>query len=107
MLHALATMRSTRARAGEAPDIAIWIADPGGDDPTFDVDALLMKPDSRGTVRLHSADPTAPPRINLPGVREERDVDRLVEAYRVCLRGGQRSGDPPDRRRAADGRPDR
>jgi choline dehydrogenase len=83
-LHTLTTMRSSRARSDEAPDVAIWIADPAGDDPGFEIDALLMKPDSRGTVRLRSPDPTAPPRISLPVVSEVRDIDRLVEAYRMC-----------------------
>jgi choline dehydrogenase len=33
-------------------------------------------------VRLRSADPSAPPRIELPGLRESSDIDGLVEGYR-------------------------
>ena len=44
---------------------------------------VLLKPASRGSVRLRSSDPTAPPRITLPGVRAAADIARLVEAYRL------------------------
>jgi choline dehydrogenase-like flavoprotein len=98
-LHTLATMRSSHARADAAPDLAIWIADPAGDEPSFEIDALLMKPDSRGSVRLRSSDPTAPPRISLPGIRAARDIDRLVEAHRIC----QDLANRPEIRRIASG----
>jgi len=38
----------------------------------------LLKPASRGTVRLRSADPSAAPRIDLGYFREPRDLDRLA-----------------------------
>jgi len=48
-------------------------ASPGG----FALVAGLMAPDSRGTVRLASADPTAPPLIDPAFLREHADTARL------------------------------
>ncbi len=62
-----------------------WTSDPSADDPSFYLDPILLRPISRGSVRLRSADPTDPPRIELPGLREPGDVDRLVEGYRRGL----------------------
>jgi choline dehydrogenase len=84
ILHSLATWRSSRA-ATDAPDLMFWLTDPDGDDPAVYLDPILLKPDSRGSVRLRSADPTAPPRISLPGVTEPRDVERLAEGYELAL----------------------
>jgi choline dehydrogenase len=83
ILHSIATYRSADAPTGGAPDLMFWISDPDGDEPGFWLDPILLKPESRGSVQLRSADPAAPPRITLPGVREPRDVARLVEAYRL------------------------
>ena len=85
VLHTMATFRSSIAGPNDPPDLAIWVADPPGDEPSFEFEALLIKPDSRGSVRLRSADLTTPPRITLPGIRERRDVGRLAEAYRLCV----------------------
>jgi choline dehydrogenase len=85
ILQSIATFRSSRAPAGGAPDLMIWVADPSGDEPRFYLDPVLLKPASRGSVRLRSADPAAPPRITLPGLREPADVERLVEGYRHGL----------------------
>jgi len=57
------------------------MADPRGDPATFEIDVVLLKPKSRGHVRLRSADPKDPPRITLPGVGDHRDVARLIEGY--------------------------
>ena len=43
---------------------------------------MLLTPRSRGAVRLRSADPREAPRIELAGVRDPLDVDRLAEGYR-------------------------
>jgi choline dehydrogenase len=67
-----------------------WISDPTDEDTGFYLDPVLLRPVSRGSVRLRSADPSASPRIELPGVREPRDVDRLVEGYRLGLELAQR-----------------
>jgi choline dehydrogenase len=63
-----------------------WLTDPEvpDDPPQFAVDVLLLKPNSRGTVRLRSDDPADPPIIDLPNLREPSDVERLAEAYRLA-----------------------
>jgi choline dehydrogenase len=85
VLHTIATFRSSGRASDAAPDLAIWIADPDGDEAEFSFDVLLMKPESRGTVRLASSDPTVPPRITLPGTRAPTDIVRLAEAYGTAL----------------------
>jgi choline dehydrogenase-like flavoprotein len=61
------------------------VTDPAGSDPGFYLDPVLLKPESRGRILLRSADPDAPPRIELPVVGTERDLARLGEAYRIGL----------------------
>lgn len=85
VLHSIATFRSSRASSGGAPDMMFWASDPQGDEPAFYFDPILLKPESRGSVRLRSADPTATPRITLPGVREPADRKRLEEGYLLGL----------------------
>ena len=61
---------------------------PGAEGPVFWLCASLMKPVSRGTVRLRSQDPNDPPLIELGLLRESRDIDRIIEglgtARRIC-----------------------
>ena len=83
VLHSLATFRSSMATTA-APDLMFWLTDPEGDDAVFTLEAVLLNPQARGTVRLRSADPGERPRITLPRV-EARDVERLAEAYRLGL----------------------
>lgn len=45
---------------------------------------LTTVPDSRGSVRISSADPAAPPIIDPRYLSEESDVDRLVDAISVA-----------------------
>jgi choline dehydrogenase len=85
ILHTIATFRSSKASTGGAPDLMFWVSDPDGDEPGFWLDPVLLKPESRGSVRLRSSDPTAAPRITLPGLREAADLERLAEAYRLGL----------------------
>jgi choline dehydrogenase-like flavoprotein len=85
ILHTLATFRSSRRAADAAPDLAIWISDPEGDEAEFSFDVLLMKPESRGSLRIASADPAVPPRISLPGVGTSADARCLAEAYGIGL----------------------
>ncbi|HMK10762.1 MAG TPA: GMC oxidoreductase [Acidimicrobiales bacterium] len=86
ILHAIATFHSAETPSAGPPDLMLWLSDPE-EDPEgpalFAIDAVLLKPESRGAVRLRSADPTAPPEVELPGLRTSRDVDRMAEA---CLR---------------------
>jgi len=84
LFHLLATFHSSAASTAEAPDLMLWLSDPRGDPPIFEIDVGLLRPLSRGTVRLRSADPAEPPCIELPGLRDPFDVARLAEAY---LRG--------------------
>jgi choline dehydrogenase len=82
LLHWLATFHSTAAEAGSALDLAVWVSDPSGEPASASIDVVLLQPRSCGTVRLRSADPAQPPRIDLPGLRETADLDRLAEAFR-------------------------
>ena len=85
VLHSVATFHSSGGSSQAPPDLLLWISDPVAsvDGPTeFAIEILLMKPRSRGTVRLRSADPAEPPRIDLPHLQEPSDVHRLVEGYR-------------------------
>ena len=84
VFHLLATFHSSAASSGEAPDLMLWLSDPRGDPPVFEIDAGLLRPRSRGRVRLRSADPAEPPSVELPGLRDPSDAERLAEAY---LRG--------------------
>jgi len=102
ILHSMATFRSAGAPTGGAPDLMFWVSDPQGDEPRFYLDPVLLKPESRGFVRLRSSDPAAPPRVALPGVREPDDVERLVDAYRYGLELANR---PEIRRLSKDAAP--
>jgi choline dehydrogenase-like flavoprotein len=87
ILHVIATFRSSTADS-DAPDLLLWMSDPRipmGDAKIFEIDAVLLKPRSRGSVRLRSADPVAPPRVELPNLRDESDVERLAEGYARAL----------------------
>jgi choline dehydrogenase len=99
LLHLLATFHSSATPADQAPDLMLWLSDPRGDPPVFEIDAGLLRPRSRGTVRLRSADPAEPPRIALPGLRDPSDAGRLAEAY---LRGLEVARRPEIRRLCAD-----
>ncbi|HVS48833.1 MAG TPA: GMC oxidoreductase, partial [Candidatus Dormibacteraeota bacterium] len=87
-LHCIATFHSASRQGSEAPDLMFWLADPGGpagSPPTFDIEVVLLRPRSRGTVRLRSADPAEMPRIDLPDLRDPFDVQRLADGYRRAL----------------------
>lgn len=102
ILHSIATFRSSRAPAGAAPDLMFWVSDPVGDEPRFYFDPVLLKPASRGSVRLRSADPAGTPRIALPLPGEAADLDRMAEGYRLGLELANR---PEIRALAAEGAP--
>jgi len=103
LLHSIATFHSAGAGTDEPPDLMFWLSDPVVEDPGFWFDPVLLRPDSRGTVRLRDAGAASAPRIALPGLREARDVDRLAEGYRRGLELAQR----PEFRRLASGEPPR
>lgn len=81
-LSSIARYRSSFASASDSPDLMVWLQDPSADDPVFWLDAILLRPRSRGKVRLRSADPAVALHIELPGVRDPMDADGLVEGYR-------------------------
>jgi choline dehydrogenase len=82
LLHSVATFHSSGRSTNAAPDLMLWVTDPDPNPPMFWIDIVLLKPQSRGTVRLRSADPADPPRIDLPNFREPFDLERLAEGYR-------------------------
>ena len=84
-LHSIATYRSAGATPATGQDLMFWVTGPSVEDPAFYLDTVLLRPESRGSVRLRSADPTDLPRIELPRLTESADVDRLVEGYRRGL----------------------
>src|SRR5205823_4841518 len=69
--------------ASAPPDLMFWGGDPEED--AFELGVVLLKPHSRGSVRLRSADPEAPPVIELPALTDPSDHARLVEGYRLAL----------------------
>jgi choline dehydrogenase len=66
--------------AGAAPDLHLFpilLPAEGHAPPGFSIAAAVMAPDSRGTVRLASADPGAPPLVDPGFLRDGRDLERL------------------------------
>jgi choline dehydrogenase-like flavoprotein len=84
VLHSIATFHSAGRSTRETPDLMLWLADPE-EDASFAIEVLLLRPRSRGTVRLRSADPTDPPIIELPHLSDPADAERLAEGYRRAL----------------------
>jgi choline dehydrogenase len=61
-LHLMATFRSDGRSETETPDLMLWIADPAeapGTRTGLDIDIVLLRPLTRGRVRLRSRDPAA------------------------------------------------
>ena len=90
---ALATLRSPLTSPDAAPDLHLFIAGPfdvstetSPSGAMFGIVAGLMSPRSRGSVRLRSADPLEPPRIDVSHLRHPDDLDRLVEATLAARR---------------------
>ena len=83
VLHSIATFHSTGRSASETPDLMLWLCDPDAADdvPEFGFEVVLLRPLSRGRVRLQSAAPMDSPMIELPSLTELADVERLAEAY--------------------------
>ena len=116
ILHLVATFHSAASSSDQAPDLMLWLSDPrgpAGGPAIFEIDVVLLKPQSRGTVRLRSPDPAQPPLIDLPSLRHPSDVQRLAEGYRRGLEAASRPeiqrlcADPlPPQPRDADELPD-
>jgi choline dehydrogenase len=75
-----ATLRSEDASPDGPPDLQCLVGGPfdGGGPGVFFFGVALLKPRSRGAVRLRSADPSAAPFIDLGYFREPADLDRLA-----------------------------
>src|SRR5512132_3408693 len=102
ILHLVATFHSASSASGQAPDLLLWLSDPrgpAGGPAVFEIDVVLLKPRSRGSVRLRSLDPTEPPLIDLPSLRDPSDVQRLAEGYH---RGLEVASHPEIQRLCAD-----
>lgn len=52
----------------------------------FSCHACVLRPESRGTVRLQSPDPAAPPAIDPAFLSDRRDLDRLKAGVRLMYR---------------------
>jgi len=84
LLHTIATFHSSETSTDAPPDLMLWVSDPEPQSGSMQasVDVVLLKPRSRGRVRLRSSDPSDPPRIDLPHLEDPFDVQRLAEGYR-------------------------
>jgi choline dehydrogenase len=81
----LLVARSSRCPADAPTDLQLFAAGPfdAETSPTgavFGIVTALVAPTSRGSVRLRSADPLDPPRIETPLLGNEDDVRRMVDA---------------------------
>jgi choline dehydrogenase len=101
VLHFIATFHSAGTSTGEPPDLMLWMSDPEGpaEGPaSAEIEVVLLKPRSRGSVWLRSADPAEPPRVELPTLSDPADGERLAEGY---LRGLEVARRPEIRRLCA------
>jgi choline dehydrogenase len=85
------TLRSSRAGPGGPPDLHLFAAGPFDDAASpaggvFGIVAGLLAVRSRGSVRLRSADPADPPRIDIAHLRHPEDMTRMIEATRHARR---------------------
>jgi choline dehydrogenase len=80
-LHTIATFHSSGRSSAETPDLMLWLADPTEEDTEFGAEVVLLRPHSRGSVRLRSHDPHDPPLIELPNLNDRSDLERLAEGY--------------------------
>lgn len=85
LLQVIATWHSDGRPETETPDLMLWLGDPEGDPPAFEIGIVLLRPGSRGAVRLRSSNPLDPPLIELPDLDDTSDVTRLAEGYRRAL----------------------
>jgi choline dehydrogenase-like flavoprotein len=81
------TLRSPLAAPGGPPDLHLFAAGAFDDAASpaggvFGIVAGLLAVRSRGSVRLRSADPADPPRIDVAHLRHPEDMTRMIEATR-------------------------
>ncbi|MEV4754521.1 GMC family oxidoreductase N-terminal domain-containing protein [Micromonospora sp. NPDC049559] len=58
-------------------------------DEAYSIVVALMRPESRGSVRLNRADPAGQPLIDPAYFTDERDLDRMVEGVRLARQIGE------------------
>ncbi len=85
------TLRSPLAGPGGPPDLHLFTAGPFDDAASaacgvFGIVAGLLAVRSRGSVRLRSAGPADPPRIDIAHLRHPEDMTRMIEATRHARR---------------------
>ena len=82
------THSSTADAQRDPPDLQFLVGGPygdvGSDRALCFVAAAVLKPKSRGSVRVTSLDPNAPPQIDLGYFTEPADLDRLVEGMAIA-----------------------
>jgi choline dehydrogenase len=85
---AMLTLQSPDFSVGHDLQIFPWTipaAEPG-ESPIFEIYVALMKPLSRGSLRLSTSDPAAPPVIDLGFFTDPGDMPRVIHAVRVARR---------------------
>jgi choline dehydrogenase-like flavoprotein len=87
----MATMRSQLAPADGPPDLHLFAAGPFDTSQdaspagaVFGLVTGLVLPYSRGWVRIRSADPADPPRIDVAHLRHPDDMSRMIEATLIA-----------------------
>jgi choline dehydrogenase len=105
----VATAHSSLVQRAGPPDLQLVACGPypaGGGRTGCMIAAALLKPASRGRVRLRDAGPGSMPEIDLGYFRDPADLPRLLEGVRLAdeairhpalagLTGGRRLGPPP------------
>jgi choline dehydrogenase len=86
----------SRSAPGADPDLELRFAPAallprwsGARPDGYSIFFALVRPASRGSLRLRSADPAAAPLIDPAYLADERDLDRLVTGLRQALRLGE------------------
>ncbi|HEX7265652.1 MAG TPA: GMC family oxidoreductase [Candidatus Dormibacteraeota bacterium] len=77
----VAIFHSSDQHREDAPNLMCWPADPYGDPAAYTIDTLLLRPASRGSVRLSSSDFQSPPVIDLSLLTASSDLELLAEGY--------------------------
>ncbi len=104
VLHSITTFHSAERSSEQAPDLMFWLCDPSGPPgelAPFEIEIVLLRPRSRGMVRLRSADPAEPPAIQLPSLSDPSDLERLAQGYHRAFDVANR----PELRRLCAGTP--
>jgi choline dehydrogenase len=85
---AVLTLKSSDSGVGHDLQIFPWTIPPAepGESPIFEIYVALMKPDSRGWLRLVSSDPTVAPVMNLGYFTDPGDMPRMIHAMRAARR---------------------